>query len=118
MKKFLLATAFAASLAFGVPAATEAKTVVKVFFGYPHYSYNMGPGYVYRRGYGWYNPGYRRANRNRLSCGEARSRVRNRGYNNVSAIECNGATFTFRGSRSGHRYRLFVNSRSGAIWRG
>lgn len=54
----------------------------------------------------------------RVSCDRARSLVRNRGYRNVQVIECQGATYTFRAVRNGKRYKLFVNSRSGGIWRG
>jgi hypothetical protein len=118
MKSLILAAAFAASLAIGLPSAAEARTTVHIFFGYPHYSYRVGPGYVYRPGYGWYWPGYRNRGYARLSCGEAKWRVRNHGYRNVSTIECRGATYTFRGMRNGRGYRLFVNSRSGAVWRG
>jgi len=117
MKKLLLATAFAASLATGIPATAEAHKVGIVFYlGYPHYGYRVGPGYIYRPGYGWYWPGYRA--KARLSCGEARWRVRSHGYHNVSTIECNGMTYTFRGTRNGYRVVLFVNARTGAMWRG
>lgn len=115
MKKFLIASVITASLALGLSAAAEAHSSFKLYFGLPHYSYNMGPDYAYRSGYGWYRPGY---NRNRLSCGEARREVRNRGYREVRTVECNGATFTFRGWRNGRSHQLLVNSRTGAVWRG
>ncbi len=115
MKNLLLAAAFAASLAIGLPSAADAHKVrVLFFFGYPHYSYQVGPGYMYRPGYGWYWPGYRQA---RLSCGQAKWNVRNNGYRNVSTVECRGATYTFRGTRNGRGYILYVNSRTGAMWR-
>lgn len=60
-----------------------------------------------------YGDGY-----DRLSCGEARAMVRHRGYSNVSTIECNGRTYTFRARRGDHRVLVYVNSRSGAVWRG
>jgi len=117
MKRLFVAAAIAASLAIGLPSAAEAhKARVQIFFGYPHYSYQVGPGYMYRAGYGWYWPGYR--NQARLSCGQAKWSVRNQGYRNVSTIECRGATYTFRGARNGRGYILYVNSRSGAVWRG
>ena len=117
MKSLILASAFAASLVFGLPSAAEAHRVgFQFFFGMPHYGYNVGPGYRYRPGYGWYNPGYREAGR--LSCGGAKSVVRNRGYRNVATIECRGRTYTFRATRNGERARVFVNSRTGAVWRG
>ena len=117
MKRLVIAAAIAASLAIGLPSAADAhNTRVQIFFGYPHYSYQVGPGYLYRPGYGWYWPGYR--NQARLSCGQAKWTVRNNGYRNVSAIECSGATYTFTGARNGRGYVLYVNSRSGAMWRG
>lgn len=117
MKKFLLASAFATSLIFGLPAAAQAHKVgIQVFFGYPHYSYRVGPGYVFRPGYGWYHPSQRYSAR--ISCAEAKWSVRNRGYRNVSTIECGGSTYTFQASRNGYRRIVYVNARTGAVWRG
>jgi hypothetical protein len=65
-----------------------------------------GDGYGYGNGYG------------RLSCGEARARVRQSGFRNVSTIECNGRTYTFEATRRGRDVTVFVNSRTGAVWRG
>jgi len=118
MKGFFIATAVAATLAFAMPTAADAK--VKVYLGFPHYDYQVGPDYRYRDGYGWYqdrnyNRGY---NRGRLSCGEARRAVRNSGYRNVSTIECNGSTYTFEATRRGRDVTVFVNSKNGRIWRG
>jgi hypothetical protein len=54
----------------------------------------------------------------RLSCGEARARVRHSGFRNVSTIECNGRTYTFEATRRGRDVTVYVNSRTGAVWRG
>ena len=120
MKSLILATAFAASLAtFGLPSEAEAKVIIHL--GFPHYDYQPGPDYRYRDGYGWYQPGYSRPgyyNRGRLSCGEAKWRVRERGFRNVRTIECNGRTYTFQARRGDRRITVYVNSRSGAVWRG
>ncbi len=117
MKRLILASAFAASMALGLPSIADAKVKIGVFFGTPHYDYRVGPDYRYRDGYGWYRPvqGY---SRGRLSCGEARRHVRNRGYNNVSTIECNGRTYTFEATRRGRDVTVYVNSRTGEVWRG
>lgn len=123
MKKILLASAFLTSLALGLPSAAEAHSNFKLYFGQSHHGYNGGPGYGYGygngygNGYGRYHRGYNN-NRNRISCGEARREVRNRGYHDVRTIECNGSTYTFRGWRNGRSFQLLVNSRSGAVWRG
>jgi hypothetical protein len=53
----------------------------------------------------------------RLSCGEARAKVRYSGYRNVSTIECNGRTYTFEATRRGRDITVYVNSRTGAMWR-
>ncbi len=117
MKKFFLASALAATLAMGLPVAADAATKVKIYLGVPHYGYQVGPDYRFREGYGWYRPvaGY---NRGRLSCGEARSRVRSSGFRNVATIECQGGTYTFEATRRGRDVRVYVNSRTGAVWRG
>jgi hypothetical protein len=121
MKGFFLATAFAATLAFGMPTAADAAKV-KIYLGMPHYGYQVGPDYRFREGYGWYqDSGYynnRYNNRGRLSCGEARARVRYSGFRNVATIECQGRTYTFEATRRGRDVTVYVNSRTGAIWRG
>ncbi len=116
MKSFFLATALAVSVAaFALPSEAEAKVVVHL--GVPHYDYRVGPDYRFRDGYGWYLPsGF--YGRHRLSCGEAKWRVRERGFRNVSTIECNGRTYTFKARRGDRRVIVYVNSRSGAVWRG
>ena len=54
----------------------------------------------------------------RLSCGEARAKVLHSGFRNVSTVECNGRTYTFKARRGDRRVFVYVNSRSGAVWRG
>ena len=115
MKGYFIAAAVAATLAIGVPTAAEAAKV-KIYLGVPHYGYQVGPDYRFREGYGWYRPvGY---NRGRLSCGQAKWRVRDMGFRNVSTIECRGVTYTFEATRRGRDVTVFVNSRNGRVWRG
>ena len=144
MKNLLTTSALAVSLVVGMATASEAKTKVHIYFGVPHYSYQVGPEYRYRNGYGWYNPGggyydesyngvysdgprlydgprYRMREHsygNRISCGEARGIVRSSGFRNVSAVECDGRTYTFRAMRRGNQVMVYVNARTGAVWRG
>jgi hypothetical protein len=123
MKRLILASALAAGVVLGLAPGADAKVRVGVFFGSPHYDYRVGPDYVYRDGYGWYQPSYRPGSsygydRGRLSCREAKRHVRNSGYQNVSTVECDGRTYTFEGTRRGRPVTIFVNSRSGAVWRG
>ena len=115
MKGLFLTAAVAATLAFAMPTTADAK--VKIYLGFPHYDYQVGPDYRYRDGYGWYQD-TRYYNRGRLSCGEARRAVRNNGFRNVNTIECNGRTYTFEATRRGREVTVFVNSRNGRIWRG
>lgn len=120
--KSLLITALAASFAMGsmvplssVPAEAKTKVNIDVYLGVPHYRHRPGPEYRFRRGHGWYLPPSH--NRYRFSCGQARWQVRERGYHNITTIECNGPVYTFRATRNGNRVKLFVNARSGAVWR-
>jgi hypothetical protein len=119
MKNLFLATAAAATMMLAMPLAADAAKV-KIYLGVPHYSYQVGPDYRFREGYGWYqysdyNDGF---NRGRLSCGEARRIVRNNGFRNVATIECNGRMYTFEATRHGRDVTVFVNSRNGRISRG
>jgi hypothetical protein len=144
MKKILTTSALATSLILGMATISEAKTKVHIYFGIPHYSYQVGPDYRYRDGYGWYNSGgdysddafdgayndgprfyegpqYRMREQsygNRISCGEAKGIVRGSGFRNVSAVECDGRTYTFRAMRRGNMVTVYVNSRTGAVSRG
>ena len=117
MKKLLMALVVAAPVAFGLGAVNgaEAKTQVNIYLGVPHYSYQVGPDYVFRKGHGWYRPG---RHMNRLSCNEARRIVRNRGYNNIVARNCSGGTYVFRAVRNHRVAIIYVNARTGAVWRG
>jgi hypothetical protein len=94
-----------------------------IYFGVPFYSYRVGPGWRYYDGYGWYDYGrygdFRRHHRGgKMSCGEARRLVDRSGFDRVRVVECNGRTYTFRAlNRRGNNVTVYVNSRTGAIWR-
>jgi hypothetical protein len=119
MKKTILGLLAAAALVGGAATMAEAKTNFSIHLGVPYYDYQVGPDYRYHRSYGWYRPGYvDQGFRNRLSCNEARQAVRERGYRNVVAQECSGRTYTFNATRNNRRIQLFVNSRTGAVFRG
>src|SRR5215207_1430136 len=115
MKSLFLAAAAAAVMAFTVP--TTAQAGVKVYLGVPHYDYRVGPSWRYREGYGWYDP-IIVYDRGRISCREAKRIVRSSGFRTVQTIECNGRTYTFEATRRGRDVTVFVNSRTGAVWRG
>jgi hypothetical protein len=117
MKKLLMALAVTAPVILGLGGtnAAEAKTKVNIYLGMPHYGYQVGPDYIYRKGHGWYRPGrpvYR------LSCGQARRLVGNRGYHNIVARNCSGQTYVFRAVRNHRVFVVYVNARTGAVWRG
>lgn len=113
-----------AGLAMTSPA--DARASVGIYFGVPFYEYQGGPGWRYYDGYGWYDYGrygdfnrryYRE--RNWMSCREARRLVDRSGYDRVRVIECNGRTYTFSAlNRRGRMVTIYVNARSGAMWRG
>ena len=113
MRKTLLGLIAAATLFGGLATAAEAKVVI--YFGMPYYSYQPGPDYLFYPNRGWYLS----HRGNRLSCYQARRIVRHHGYRNVSVVECQGRTYTFRAVRpNGKRTIVYVNSRTGAVWRG
>ena len=51
----------------------------------------------------------------RISCGEGRAILRDRGFNRVRIIECSGRTYTYFGRRHGDSFRVLLNSRNGRI---
>ena len=107
MKKIIFASAFTTALALGMPVGAQAGSNVKDFFdrneiGDPYGCYDCYPRW-----------GFYRA---RLSCGEAKWRVRHSGFRNVSTIECRGSTYTFDATRKGRDVIVYVNARNGALW--
>ena len=121
-KSLMIAGSIALS-AFAMTTGAEAKTRVGIYFGVPFYDYQVGPGWRYYDGYGWYDYGrygtfhHRRVDR--MSCGEARRLVDRSGYDRVRAVECSGRTYTFRAlNRKGRLVTVYVNARTGGIWRG
>ncbi len=108
MKKIIFASAFAAALAVGFPIAAQADSSVKKYMdrheiGDPYGCYDCYPRWGFYRAH--------------LSCGEAKWRVRNSGFRNVSTIECRGRTYTFEATRKGRDVIVYVDSRNGALWR-
>jgi hypothetical protein len=51
----------------------------------------------------------------RISCGEGRHIVRNRGFNRVRTVECQGRTYTYLGRQHGDDFRVLLNSRTGRV---
>jgi hypothetical protein len=115
MKKTIIGLLAAVAITGGMATLAEAKVNFKIYVGEPYYDYRVGPDYRYYEGRGWYRPRHQRAN---ISCGEAKRIVRDRGFRNVATRECDGRTYTFSAKRNGNRFLVFVNSRTGAVWRG
>lgn len=122
MLKSLLVASGVALSALAMSTGAEARTRIGIYFGVPFYDYRVGPDWRYYDGYGWYDYGrygeFRHHNRHRLTCNQAR-RLVDRRYDRVRVRECNGRTYTFRATtRNGNRVIVYVDSRTGAIWRG
>jgi hypothetical protein len=127
MKKIFLGFLVSATVLGGAATIAEARTNFNLYLGVPYYDYQVGPEYRFNERYGWYDPGfedpygrpdYRPRYRSNISCGEARGIVRENGFRNVVARECNGRTYTFNATKNNRRVIIYVNSRTGAVWRG
>ncbi len=123
LKSMIVASGIAlAALAVTPSAEAHSNSGFSIYFGIPFYSYRVGPEWRYYDGYGWYD--YRRHGdfrgrvNNRLTCNQARRLVDRSGYNRVQVRECNGRTYTFRAVRNGKQFTVYVNSRTGGVWRG
>ena len=120
MKKTLIALFAGVALFAGLSSSADAK--IRIYLGVPYYDYQVGPDYQFNDNYGWYRPGHRMNSysgyNNRLSCNEARRIVRRNGFQDVRARECQGRTYTFTALRRGYQILVYVNSRTGAVWRG
>jgi hypothetical protein len=114
----LLATA-----ALTYSGTADAKTRIYLNFGPDCYGYGCGYGYGYLGPHRHYaNPYYLHPRRYdpyrsvvRISCGEARSILRSRGYRNIATRDCKGSSYSFRATRRGKVYIVAVSSRTGAI---
>jgi len=132
VKGTIAATVLAAVLAF-MPTVATAKTKVQVGISAGsdwcfHHPYAAGCGY----GHGYYRPPieyYRppishyqrprylppRWHNARLSCGEAREIVKDRGYRKVRTRNCGGPTSSFIGVKRGNLWLVKVNTRNGRL---
>lgn len=110
----LLAAALAAA---ALTATTAAKADVDVFLGLGGGPGLGGHGHGYGPSPGYYDdPGfYRPYYRFRISCWEGRDSVREAGFRNVRAIDCNGSRYSYEARRRGDSFIVSVNSRSGRI---
>ncbi|MFO1034070.1 MAG: hypothetical protein U1E15_08385 [Hyphomicrobiales bacterium] len=127
-------TIFAAGLTalglFAAVPAAEAKTQL-------YLNFNAGPGYgndcrwfrgEYRcHGPRFYNGGmplwdndpyvdgpfFDDSASDRLACGEARFMLRERGFRNLTSVDCSGNSYVFRATKQGIPYRVRVNAYSG-----
>ncbi len=118
-KKLFVAGAVALCTIGGLAATPPAQADVRIFLGVPFHPYQVGPGWRYHDGYGWYDYGrYGHFRPNKMSCSQARRRVDRNGYNNVEARDCSGRTYSFRATnRKGKRVTVYVDAYSGDIWR-
>jgi hypothetical protein len=69
-------------------------------FGHPGFRHPHDPGYAFTH---------------RLSCGEAKSRVRARGFNKIVTKDCSGKSYSFSAIKKGNRYLVKVNAHTGRV---
>ncbi len=134
LKKILIAAGVAGAL-LTFSQAAQAKVNVWIGAGSPGYGFHdrcydrfdpycRGPSF----GYGYYprprvyhepRPVYlydeEDYGRDTLSCREARSMIRSRGFRDVVARDCNGGTYSFFATKRGKAYKVNVNAYSGNI---
>ncbi|MGB8315417.1 MAG: hypothetical protein WCE69_13135 [Aestuariivirga sp.] len=122
-KKILVAAGLVAALSLSSQAA-EAKVNITIGIGdrggYCYYNYDpfrCGPyGYYPRPGYFVPHPVYRdRIYSDRISCGEARWDLRDRGFRQIAATDCRGRTYVFIAKKRGGTFRIRFNSYNGSI---
>jgi hypothetical protein len=70
-------------------------------------------GYWYPEPYWWYD--FDNLRPYRITCGEGRELLLDRGFRRVRTVECQGRIYTYLARRRGETFRIQVNSRSGRI---
>jgi hypothetical protein len=120
--KTLIVAGLFALTSMAVPTVADAKTRIGIYFGVPFYDGAVHRGYLYEPNYGWYAPEYdykvrRNYGNSRVSCGQAARHLRNAGYRNVVAIDCDGRIYQFRANRNGRYVMLSYNARTRSFGR-
>lgn len=109
MFKLFAAALVAAPLAVAASAPASAKVDLNIYLGVPHYNYNVGPGYKFRPGHGWYNP-----RQNRLTCAQGERYLERRGFNVVQRRDCSAPVYQCRvKNRNGRNILINLNARTG-----
>jgi len=117
---FAVTALFAAFVAFQPVGQAEARVNVDIGLGFPgYYGGYYAPAPVYVPAPRYYAPRYRYrpVRRYRMTCGQVRRNLRNRGYYRIRAIDCRGARYTFQARRDGRWYRLRILSRNGRVYK-
>jgi hypothetical protein len=123
IRSFLAALAVVAPMSMFASAPADARVNVDLYFGVPHYNYNVGPGYIFRPGYGWYDRSYDRGynrnfNRNRLSCVQGERYLERRGYNIRARLDCDGRSYRYRAVNArGRTFVVDLDARTRQIYR-
>jgi hypothetical protein len=119
MKSLAGAAVVTAGLLAGQAEPAKADVDFHIGIGTPGYYspyYGYGPYYGYSPYYGGYDY-YAPRKYRKLSCGQARAILRDRGYRKIRTRDCDGRTYSFIARRKGETFIVHVNSRSGAISR-
>ena len=124
-KKMAAAGALALSLFLPLSAAsTPASAGTDVFIGvgvgngcWNGPFYNCGYGRPYYRPYARYprHYDYDRYRPGKLSCGQARQDLRDRGYRSIKTNDCRGTQYSFRAVKNGRHYLVRINALNGRI---
>lgn len=126
LRKLFVAASMSVALLGGFAMTEPAEADVRIYFGVPFHPYQVGPGWRYYDGYGWYDYGrygdfrpYRDPYYGgKLTCKQARRMVDRNGYHDVDARDCSGRTYSFRATnRKGKRVTVYVNAYTGNMWR-
>jgi hypothetical protein len=101
IRAMALAMSCAAGCLLAAPAA-EAKVTISI-------TVNIG---------NWHGPGFYDGQwRDKLTCGEGRRLLRQRGYSNVQSLECQGRYYLYRASSRHGQVIIELNARAGKVRR-
>lgn len=113
LKKTIIAGLAIAVSAVALQPVEKAQARVNVDIGF------AVPGPVYYGDY--YRPRYYYAPRpvyyDRITCGQARRVIRQRGFYRIRAVRCHGASYVFHAKKRGMWWRMNVRARTGSIYR-
>jgi hypothetical protein len=113
--KTIIGAGFAAFVLAGAPSMADAKRPPRSFFGFDDSPFGEHCVRIVHHYHCHSHVIGGDVSSHRLSCNEARFRVRERGFKKITTRDCSGKSYSFTASKNGARYLVKVNAHTGRV---